>query len=254
MAGLVNANHRTLLPWTILQVSEPGYTFTDFFDVSVLPRIPGRSTTTYVVNSVYVGPGKNSLDAVDVSLCVLPVISSFGRFVKYCVVTAGDNDNDNGMELTSHPRDAFEVLMNSARIYRRSQLSGDCSEFVKLINQHNKKDKLFNDIVQFLKSKNLSLKSSEVDTEGVKLVYLLRDIFWHIDGHHHVFQQRSVAIPDVFSPFCNYNVPELSKHRKRRTINLSGHLIQQFVLDLCTMLHANIIMGGVCFMKLLSAL
>ena len=100
--GLVNAcvfseqNHRTLLPWTILQVSEPGYTFTDFFDVSVLPRIPGRSTTTYVVNSVYVGPGKNSLDAVDVSLCVLPVISSFGRFVKYCVVTAGDNDNDNG--------------------------------------------------------------------------------------------------------------------------------------------------------------
>ena len=67
----------------------------------------------------------------------------------------------------------------------------------------------------------------------------MRDIFWHIDGHHHVFQQRSVAIPDVFSPFCNYNVPELSKHRKRRTINLSGHLMQQFVLDLCTMLHAN---------------
>ena len=168
MAGLVNAcvfseqNHRTLLPWTILQVSEPGYTFTDFFDVSVLPRIPGRSTTTYVVNSVYVGPGKNSLDAVDVSLCVLPVISSFGRFVKYCVVTAGDNDNDNGMELTSHPRDAFEVLMNSARIHRRSQLSGDCSEFVKLINQRNKKDKLFNDIVEFLKSKiyHLSLVKS----------------------------------------------------------------------------------------------
>ena len=43
-------NHRALLPWTILQVSEPGYTFTDFFDVSVLP---GCFTTTYVVNSVY---------------------------------------------------------------------------------------------------------------------------------------------------------------------------------------------------------
>ena len=56
--------------------------------------------------------------------------------------------------------------------------------------------------VEFLKSKH------------VKLVYLLHDIFWHIDGQHHVFQQRSVAIPDVFSPFCNYNVPELSKHCK----------------------------------------
>ena len=44
---------------------------------------------------------RNSLDTVDVSLCVLPVISSFGSFVKYCVVTRGDNDNDNGMELTN---------------------------------------------------------------------------------------------------------------------------------------------------------
>ena len=63
--------------------------------------------------------------------------------------------------------------------------------------------------VEFLKSKNLSFKSNEANTEGVKLVYLLRDIFWHIDGHHHVFQQCSVTIPDVFSPFCNYNVPQL---------------------------------------------
>ena len=55
------------------------------------------------------------------------------------MVTAGDNDNDNVMELTSHPRNAFEVLMNSARNHRRSQLSCDCSEFVKLINQRNKK-------------------------------------------------------------------------------------------------------------------
>ena len=66
------------------------------------------------------GPGKNSLDAVDVSLCVLPVISSFGKFVKYRVVTAGDNDNDNRMELTNveiwhNCQDPIEKLYYSAK-------------------------------------------------------------------------------------------------------------------------------------------
>ena len=68
---------------------------------------------------------------------------------------------------------------------------------------------------------------------------MLRDILWYIDGHHHVFQQRSIAILTVFTSFDKYNTPELSKHRKRRTINLSGAALQEFVLDLATVLHDN---------------
>ena len=39
--------------------------------------------------------------------------------------------------------------------------------------------------------------------------------------------------------FTKYNVPELSKHCKWRTSNLSGEVLQEFVLDLATALHEN---------------
>ena len=45
---------------------------------------------------------------------------------------------------------------------------------------------------------------------GKRLVTVMRDIFWHIDGHQHVFQQRAQPIPSVFESFTDYNNPELS--------------------------------------------
>ena len=108
------------------------------------------------------------------------------------MVTADDNDNDIGMELTSHPRDAFEDLKNSATINRRSQLSGDCSEFVKLINQRNKKDKLFNDIVEFLKSNHLSLVKSTQIFSGILMVIIM--FFSNIQSLYLMFSLPFVTI------------------------------------------------------------
>lgn len=87
-----------------------------------------------------------------------------------------------------------------------------------LLVEKNKKHKLYNDIVKFLTCRGLTFKSDEVDTKGVKLVRLLCDILWHIDNHHHVFQLRSSPLPAEFRSFLNYNLPELSKHRKRQTL------------------------------------
>ena len=70
-----------------------------------------------------------------------------------------------------------------------------------------------------------------------RLVCVLRDIFWHIDCHHHVFQQRPHPIPSVFSIFTNYNIPKRSKHRKRLTSNISSDALQDFALELSTILN-----------------
>ena len=45
---------------------------------------------------------------------------------------------------------------------------------------------------------------------------VLTDLLWHIDGHHVTFSDQSCAIPLVFANFSGYNVPERSKHRKRK--------------------------------------
>ena len=224
---------KTIFPWTIIEVSESEHTFLDFFEECILPRIAGSSTAIYELKCTHVGTSKTLLDPVDPSLYVLPVIKSFGRFLKYCVNTAAES-------VSHRTLNAFDILMDAAtRISSSSNTASNLREFVNPVNERNKKDKLFNDIAKFLESKGLKFTSDEIDTNGKALVVLLCDILWHIDGHHHVFKQRSAEIPSVFSQFTYYNTPELSKHRKRRTCNLSADLIQQHVLELTTVLHAK---------------
>ncbi len=105
--------------------------------------------------------------------------------------------------------------------------------FLDPIPERNNKNKLYND---FFTSRNCYLRSNEVPSFGKKLVLTLQNLFWYIGGHHHVFAQRASAIPDMFAVFQNYNRPELSKHRKRITRNISSDQLQDFVLDLSTML------------------
>ena len=60
-----------------------------------------------------------------------------------------------------------------------------------------------------------------------------------MDGHHNAFAKRAISIPDLFNPFTKYNTPELSKHRKRRTANLSSDQLQNFALSLSSILNQN---------------
>ena len=58
-------------------------------------------------------------------------------------------------------------------------------------------------------------------------------------GIHHVFEQRAIAIPSVFNEFNRFNTPELSKHRKRLTGNISCDQLREFALGLTTVLQEN---------------
>ena len=51
-------------------------------------------------------------------------------------------------------------------------------------------------------------------------VLVLRDALWYIDGHHYKLAERSCRVPVVFKQFSEYNVPQLSKHRKRANTSL----------------------------------
>ncbi len=155
------------------------------------------------------------------SLPVVGVISSFGRFLKYSV---------SALELATHTVASPGTISQSS--------SSDCpiSSLVHHVQERTMKDQLFNDILKFFTSMSVSICDSEASS-GKRLVVVLRDIFWHIDGHHHVFEQRAQAIPHMFHVFTNYNMPERSKHRKRLTRNISSDLLRDFSLELSTILH-----------------
>ena len=129
---------------------------------------------------------------------------------------------------------AFQILMDAQRQLQHGK------KFPGRIAERNKKDKLYNDILQFLIiSRNMSLKTSEINSFGERLIKALRDILWHIDGHHEVFSQRSTSIPNVFQAFKDYNCPEKTKHRKREQRNMSSDYLRNCVSELLTLLQAS---------------
>lgn len=131
---------------------------------------------------------------------------------------------------------AFDIMMNSARQIVSKSLP-DISP-----NPTNRKQELRNSFIQFLKEKGLCWFSSEV-LASLSLVRTVVDILWLIDGHHDVFNSRSYPIPSLFSHFTGFNMPELSKHRKRAISNMSYHSLKLNSDALFGCLHAGYILG-----------
>jgi len=94
--------------------------------------------------------------------------------------------------------------MNSARQLASHTLPPEIDE-LKIGKQ-----KLWNAVVTFLNKGGHVWCGSEVVNSGVALVRALVDTLWTIDGHHDTLCSRSYPIPEFFSCFSGYNVPEKS--------------------------------------------
>ena len=79
---------------------------------------------------VEVGPSKERLDGADISLNVVEVTESFGKFVKFLVKKQADSRN----EVTNPP-----MVLNAFQMFLSSQGS---KTFLEPVNKRNKRDKL----------------------------------------------------------------------------------------------------------------
>ena len=91
--------------------------------------------------------------------------------------------------------------------------------------ERSQKLALKNDILRWLRSKQLGWSPDEANTVGNQFVSALTDILWYIDGHITTFAARSCSIPEEFQKFSGYNEPTRSKNRKRETYNLNAQLL-----------------------------
>ena len=218
---------RILLNWTILRVEDEAHTVGEFFVRTVKPRLTCSQACGDDPQAIYIGQDKNNLDLVsDGNLPIILLVQSFGRFLKYHV--------------------HIDVVVPLA-IDEESETSGSGQSFLHssvplstmCIPERNKKDKLFNAIIGFLSDENVFLDESSESKSVKQFVGVARDILWYVDGHHHVFSERALSLPAVFSRFTQYNTPHLSKHRKRYTSNLSADQLNEFSLDLSSNLHCS---------------
>ena len=90
----------------------------------------------------------------------------------------------------------------------------------------SERDKMYNDLLLFLETKELCWKSEEVQNGTATLaLQTLRDALWYIDGMHETLNERSCMIPKCFEKFTGYNKPEQHKHKKRCLSSMSRDIL-----------------------------
>ena len=212
-----------MIPWMVAGL-EPAQTFVELFQqlcagsVVCLRDYAGRLQDSRLVRA-FVGTAKDSLVAVDVNLPVSDVCRQFGSYVRLNCEKQGEGESSSCVAR----KNAFEIMMMSQKsLARKSELPS------RIDRPRNNKDKMFNDLVDLFEEKQWKW-SDGGDTHGSNFISNLRDGLWYIDGHHSTFETRSCSIPEPFDRFEGYNVPEKSKHRKRRTCNLSFDVLVKHV-------------------------
>ena len=141
------------------------------------------------VNLVYVFALTN--DCRSIEYLVLFV----GKFLHYCV---------QPITISRPTISAFDCLMSA-----RTEVV-----WPGTFDARNKKLALKND---FFKQKGQGWGHHNVESHGKLFVNNLGDALWYIDGHWQKFASRSKPMPDLFSAFQNYNIPEEYKKKKERT-------------------------------------
>lgn len=97
-----------------------------------------------------------------------------------CAASQAESTSTGATVSLGPRRNAFEVLISAASS-RRSKLP-------ERLTAHNKKDALFNDLIDLFDW----CWADSGNTLGKSFLLMLRDVLY-IDGHHSVFQQRSLV-------------------------------------------------------------
>ena len=216
----------TLLSWRILSSDDPDATFRALFRERLKPTI-GQECE---LEKVYVGRDKVCLDVADMNLNVGQVTAVFGSFIKYTVKTVQDSTSST---VQRPMQNAFEIMFQSQRRLAMQTLPA------RVDDPKNRKQKLRNDILDLLDQNNVAFKHCEVTSVGEQIIQALTNTLWYVDGHHEVLKSRACEVPSVFGGFVGYNIPEVSKHRKRKVGNMSGEVLQQHAKQLFLCLQAS---------------
>ena len=140
------------------------------------------------------------------------MVSTFGNFIRFYVKLLRNADNQQS---TTRPN-TFEIMLQAQR---------DAVLLVlpEKVAVRNKRDELFNDLVELIEKEGLVWKSSEVQCGiAANVLNAIRDALWYLDGHHHTLADQACRVPAIFSSFEGYNKPEKSKHEKRSAAFLSA--------------------------------
>ena len=141
----------------------------------------------------------------------------FGAFLKYEVLPVVDESTfTSTVSASTNSVSASAIMMTAQRDISCPRLPDRLEK-----DTMTRKEKLYNDVIGLLEKYNLSWNGKDAAaTNGVRLVKLLVECLWYLDGRYHIFEKQGYVKPKFFTNFSGYNVPEASKHRKQALDNI----------------------------------
>ena len=103
------------------------------------------------------------------------------------------------------------VMLNAFDIMHKSQQELSQRRLPQHLLERTKKDKLFNDLLNLLETKEWEWAPDGIES-GRRFLTTLTNVLWCLDGHHETLSHQEFKVPEFFSPYQGYNVPQASKH------------------------------------------
>ncbi|KAK7092705.1 hypothetical protein V1264_008410 [Littorina saxatilis] len=112
------------------------------------------------------------------------------------------------MPSVSQPANAFQVLMGSAKA---RSLPKPKAESCGKTSGLNRKDELYDDVLNYLAAKGADFSQVTADQEGAYFTQVLTNALWYATSHHLTINDRAnkvhgvLPIPEEFEQFAGYN-------------------------------------------------
>ena len=112
-----------------------------------------------------------------------------------------------------------------------------------------KEKQLYNNVIDLLDEYHFTWKGRDAaNSYGIRLVKAIFECLWYLDCRYPIFTKQGYSIPQIFTKFIGYNIPEASKHRKRSLDNMSAMALCDHSTSLLACLQSNYILerNNVC--------
>ena len=162
--------------WSIVSVGVE-MTFTDLFDsvkagkYAIIPA--SEKLTPSEIENVLVGADKTALSVVDQRLHVVEVTAQFGSYVKFVVKC---EDKLQAISSSVVMRNAFDII-------RKSQQELSQRRLPQRLLERTKKDKLFNDLLNLLETKEWEWAPDGIETTTRHSCRYYRYLWGHTRGN-----------------------------------------------------------------------
>ena len=171
-------------------------------------------------------------------------MSLFGGFnnisFEYLDLNEIDDEVETEIPSSENPKtNAFSILMERKRAFPEEKVP-------KTGDKLNRKDELFNDIVQSFKENRMDFPQKTALSEGTYCVQVITNALWYITNDHltvHEARKHSSGlrpIPEMFEKYVGYND---IKRKKMKALPLSADVLNSHSQALYGLLLKHLLLG-----------